>query len=362
MIRFCLMSMVAFVLLQTVWPGHTAADPVTEAFDLRMRGKVDEARSLLKERLADAPDDAAAYYELARTLMHMALGNPPTIEQGFANAQTAIDQAVSHDSHQVVYHTYAARIAYFRAYVALQMGKPELHDHFAAASRAYETALKLKPDYPQVMLYLVELHSQFPPNAGADKSKARAYAAQLETRGDIYAAKAKSIVSPESCGVEFWQGVLTNDGERRAEVLEELGKTHLKNEQLDQALNCFNQAVELDPTKTYLFLDLSIYHTFRALQARTTDKELFRQSVKAGDAAITKYLESKPIQPLEAYALGVRSKYKSAAGDQEQARQLVQRAEKLDPYFSKSTGAPDPDLFIRPTEIATRHRYLMRPF
>ena len=77
---------------------------------------------------------------------------------------------------------------------------------------------------------------------------------------------------------------------------------------------------------------------------------------------IDRYLNSKPIHPMEAYALGVQSKYKSAAGDTEQAQELIKRAKSLDPYFSKATGAPDPDQFIPPTKISQNHRYLMRPF
>ena len=145
-------------------------------------------------------------------------------------------------------------------------------------------------------------------------------------------------------------------------MLEELGKAHLREDQVEQAVKCFEQAVERDPGKTYLFLDLSIYHTFRAMRARKNDKELFQQSLTAGDAAVTRYLDSKPIQPLEAYALGVLSKYKSRSGDKEQAKELIKRAKTLDPYFSKATGAPDPDQFIPPTEVSQNHMYLTRPF
>jgi len=74
------------------------------------------------------------------------------------------------------------------------------------------------------------------------------------------------------------------------------------------------------------------------------------------------YIESKPIQPMLAYALGVRGKFKFFLGDQEQGQVLFKEAEALDPYFSKATGAPSADLFILPGEISENHKYLMRPF
>lgn len=362
MTRICLLLIVAMAFVAVARPATAAENAATEAYELRMEGKVDQARTLLEETLTKMPDNAAAYYELARTQMHMALGNPKTLEQDFAAAQKSIDQAVAHDSQQVMYHTFAGHVAHFQAYFALKLGKPDLKKHFIKACNAFEAALKVKPDYPQVMLYLVELHGQFPENAGADKSKSAAYAAQLKAVDDIYAAKAKSILSPESCGVEFWKALLSKSQPENTEVLEELGKAHLRENEVDQAVKCFERAIELDPEKTYLFLDLSIYHTFRAMQARNSDKELFQESLQAGDAAITRYLNSKPIHPMEAYALGVKSKYKSAGGDQEQAQQLIKRAKALDPYFSKATGAPDPHQFIPTTEVSQKHRYLLRPF
>lgn len=360
--RIDLMALVAVAFMGLARPAAADDNTATEAYELRMNGKVDQAKTLLEKSLAKTPNNAALYYELARTEMHMALGNPKDLERSFADAQKSIDQAVAHDSQQVMYHTFAGQIAFFRAYHAIMLGKPNVKDHFIAACNAFEAALQIEPDYPQVVLYLVELHAKLPENAGADRSQAKAYAEQLESRNDVYAAKAKSILSPESCGVEFWKALLSKDKPENADVLEELGKAHLREDQVDQAVKQFEQAIERDPGKTYLFLDLSIYHTFRAMRARKDDKELFQKSLTAGDAAITRYLNSEPTRPMKAYALGVKSKYKSALGDTKQGQELVQRAENLDPYFSKATGAPAPDQFIPPTEISRNHRYLTRPF
>jgi len=352
----------AIVFMELGRPAAAADNAATEAYELRMKGKVDQARTLLEETLAETPDNAAAHYELARTQRHMALGDPKNLEQDLADVQKSIDQAIAHDSQKVMYHTYAGHVAFGRAYYAMMLDKPNVKDGFIRACDAFEAALKIRPDYLQIMLYLVELHAEFPEDAGADKSKARAYAGQLQNMDDVYGAKAKSILSPESCGVEFWQAFLSKRKPKNADVLEELGKAHLREDQVEQAVNCFDQAIKRDPRKTYLFLDLSIYHTFRAMRAGKTDKELFQKSLTAGDAAITRYLNSKPIRPMQAYALGVQCKYKFASGHKEQGQELVKRAKILDPYFSKATGAPGPDQFIPPSEIPQNHRYLTRPF
>ena len=244
----------------------------------------------------------------------------------------------------------------------MMLDKPNVKDDFITSCNAFETALKMKPDCLPVMLYLIELHAEFPEDAGADKSKAEAYAEQLQSMDDFYAAKAKSILSPESCGVEFWRAFLSKNRPENADVLEELGKAHLREDQVEQAVKCFEQAIERDPGKTCLFLDLSIYHTFRAMRAGKADKELFQKSVAGGDAAIVRYLNSKPVLPMEAYALGVQAKYRLVSGDKEQGQNLIKRAKALDPYFSRATGAPDPDQLLPPSEISQNHRYLTRPF
>jgi tetratricopeptide (TPR) repeat protein len=294
--------------------------------------------------------------------MHMALGDPKNLEQDLADVKKSIEQAVAHDSQNVIFHIFAGRAAFGRAYYAMMLDKPNVKDDFITSCNAFDTALKMKPDCLPVMLYLIELHAEFPKDAGADKSKAEAYAEQLQSMDAFYAAKAKSILSPESCGVEFWKAFLSTNTPENADVLEELGKAHLREDQIEQAVKCFEQAIERDPGKTHLFLDLSIYHTFRAMRARKTDKELFQKSVAEGDAAITRYLNSKPIHPMQAYALGVQAKYRFASGDKERGQELIKSAEALDPYFSKATGAPSSDQFLPPSEISQTHRYLTRPF
>ncbi len=327
-----------------------------EAYNLRMQGKVDQATTLLEQAISKNPNNAAAHYELARIQLLRALGGKGEI----SDACQPADKAVELDPKNVSYAFYAGHVSFFQAYFALMTGgQPK--EHLARATGAFESALRLKPDYHQARLCLIELYSLAPEETGGDKSKAERHAKQLEAMDEVFGAKAQSMLLAEEVDkVDYWRKI-RKAHQGNAEVLEELGKAYLGADKVDKAVSCFEKAIEINPEKTFLFLDLSIYHTFRALRAGG-DKELLQSCVTSGDAAVRRYIESKPIQPMLAYALGVRAKYKFFSGDKEQGKTLFKEAEALDPYFSKATGAPFPCLFIRPGEISKKHRYLLRPF
>ena len=342
--------------------GQKSDNTVLQAYELRMQGKVDKAKTLLEAAISKNPTNAAAHYELARIRLHRAFGKGrrETMVDMIGDAQNLIDKAVEFNPKNVIYTFFAGHVGYFQAYISLMTGD-QPKEKLARAIGAFESALKLKPDYHQAMLYLVELYSQFPEEAGGDKSKAEQYAKQLEALDEVFGAKARSILLPEEVDrVDYWQKVL-KEHEGNADVIEELGKAYLRADKVDDAVSYFEKAIEIDPKKASLFLDLSIYHTFRAMRAGD-DIELLQTCVISGDAAVARYIESEPIQPMLAYAIGVRAKYKFFSGDNEQGQALFKEAEALDPYFSKATGAPFPYFFIPPGEISQNHRYLMRPF
>jgi len=341
--------------------GQTESTNIAgDAYKLRMQGKVDDARMLLEKTIREDPRDAAANYELARTLVHIALGNPRRMTERLAEAQKCMATAEEDDPNNVIYPFFDGHIALLQAYPSLMQGRPDTREKVARLCGAFESALKLKPDYRQAMLYLVEIYGTLPENQGGDKSKAEKYATQLEGMDAVFGAKARSILMPGPANnVDYWQTVLKQH-EGDADVLEELGKAYLRADKVDDAVACFEEAIKVNPGKAFLFLDLSIYHTWSAMQAGD-GSELFRKAVASGDAAVTRYLESTPVLPMRAYALGVQYKYKLHSGHREQADQLLKQAEALDPYFSKATGAPNPDLFIPPDEVSHNHRYLFRP-
>jgi tetratricopeptide (TPR) repeat protein len=335
---------------------------VQKAYDLRINGKLDEAKVLLEEAIVKDSSNAAAHYELARLQLHRALGvsKKENLSNLLGDVRGNINKAVKLNPQSFIYTYFSGYIGFMQAYFSLMTGDQPGEKH-AIAMKNFESALKIKPDHYQTKLYLIELYSQFPEESGGDKSKAEQYVVQLESIGGVIGAKARSIILPEETNrVYYWQNVLKqlNDNE---DVLEELGKAYLGEDKVDSAVTCFEKAIEIDKEKTFLYLDMSIYHSFQGMRAGE-DKELLRKSLVAGDSALVRYIESKPINPMLAYAVGVRGKYKFISGDQEQGQKLIKEAEALDPYFSKATGAPSTDLFIPAGEISKNHRYLLRPF
>ena len=314
-----------------------------DAYKLRMQGRVDDARALLEQAVRENPRDAAAYYELARTTVHIALGdlrNQNGLAERLGEAQQSIAKAEEIDPGNVIYPFFDGHIALMQAYPSLMQGRSDARKKVERLCGAYESALELKPDYRQAMLYLVEIYGTLGEDQGGDKAKAEKYARQLEGMDSVYGAKARSILMPEEANnVDYWKEVLSKH-EGDADVLEELGKAYLRADKADEAAGCFEKAIKIDPGKTILWMDLSIYHTWTAMRERN-GSDSFRNEVAGGEAAVTRYLDCKPVLPMRAYALGVQYKYKMHTGFKEEGNELLKQAETLDRYFSKATGAPD---------------------
>ena len=350
----CVVVMLGLCVLAGAAKGETDSKKVAaDAYKLRMQGKVDDARALLEQGIQENPHNAAAHYEIARTEFYMAT-HPQQGEDRITEARQSIEKAIESDPNNVIYPFFEGHIALFQYYMS------PTKENGARLCGAFESALKLKPDYRQAMLYLVEIYGTLSEDKGGDKSKAEQYAKKLEGIDEVFGAKARWILLPgDTNRVDYWRKVLKNH-EGNTDVLEEMGKAYLGADDVNDAVLCFEKAIKIDPEKSFLFMDLSIYYTWAAMGAGD-NSELRQRAITAGDAAVTRYLDSNPVLPMEAYALGVQYKYKSHSGHKEQADEILKKAKELDPYFSMATGAPNPDLFIAIDEIPQSHRYLFRP-
>ncbi|MGD0551064.1 MAG: tetratricopeptide repeat protein [Sedimentisphaerales bacterium] len=350
----CVVVMLGLCVLAGAAKGETkSGNAAADAYKLRMQGKVDDAKALLEQAIRENPHNAAAHYELARINFYM-VTHPQQGVDRIAEAQQSIAKAIENDPNNVIYPFFEGHIALFGYYMS------PTKENAATLCGAFESALKLKPDYRQAILYLVEIYGTLPEDKGGDKSKAEQYAKKLEGMDEIFGAKARWILLPgDTNRVDYWRKVLKNH-QGNTDVLEEMGKAYLGADDVNDAVLCFEKAIKIDPNKSFLFLDLSIYHTWAAMRAGD-NSELRQRAITAGDAAVTKYLDSNPVLPMRAYALGVQYKYKSHSGHKEQADEILKKAKELDPYFSMATGAPNPDLFIAIDEIPHSHRYLFRP-
>ena len=325
-----------------------------DAYNLRMQGKVDDANALLTQAILKNPHNAAAHYELARTRLYMVpTGEPQKMNERISDAQQSIDKAIENDPNNVIYPFFEGLIALMQNYLS------PTKENAAKLCGAFESALKLKPDYRQAMLYLVEIYGTLPEDQGGDKSKAEQYAKKLEAIDEVFGAKARWILQPKDANrVEYWQKVMKNH-EGNTDVLEEMGKAYLDEDDVYNAVLCFEKAIKIDPNKSFLFMDLSIYHTWAAMRAMK-NSELRQRAITAGEAAVTKYLDSNPVLPMRAYAIGKQAMYKNVSGNKELALEFAKKAKALDPYVPMIAGAPHPDFFIAVDEISHNHRYLFR--
>jgi len=338
--------------------GPEVDKTVIEAYELRMNGKAEEAETMLEQVISDEPDNALAHYELARTKYHIALSALKELESTLEDIQQSIDKAIENDPDNVIYRFFAGNIAFMWAYGAAKREQPDVKEKFAKLCSIYESVLKLKPDYHEAMLYLVQIYGILPEEMGGDKSKAEEYAKKLEEMDEIFGAKARTILLPEEADyVGYWQKVLEKH-EGNAEVLRELGRAYLFKDQVEDGVKCFEEAVRIDPGQNILFLDLARYHGGKGL----SDRKLSDTAWPLAEKAFKRYLDSEPIPPLKAFALNHLSTLKRWMGDQEGADELREKAETIDPYHSKATGVPTPDLWVPLGKISHNNRYLFFPF
>ncbi len=358
--QFLLISLFVSVASLGFWScvRQELDETVQKAYELRMNGKADSAKVLLEQAISEDSTNALAHYELARTKQHMALGNPRQLANLIKDAHHSIERATEHDPDNVIYAFFAGGSSSLQAYISLQRGQPDAKEKYAKACSVYESVLKLKPDYHEAMLYLVEIYGVLPEDKGGDKSKAEQYAKQLEEMDEVFGAKAREILLPPEVDViEYWEQVLERH-EGNANVLERLGKAYLYKREVEAGAKCFKEAVRIDPEKNTLFLDLARYHIMTVMG----DEKLKDTALPLAEEAINRYLRSEPIPPLEAYTLGLLAKVKWGMGDNEGADELGRKAEAMDPYHSKAMGVPSPDLFVPPGEISHNFGYFSRPF
>lgn len=353
------MSGVVVIACFGLWSckGFELDKAVIKAYELRMNGKADEAKAMLEQVISNEPDNALAYYELARTKYHIALSGLEKLETALKDMQQSIDKAIENDPDNVIYPFFAARVAFFPAYMAVQRNQPEAKEEFAKLCSIYESVLKLKPDYHEAMLHLVEIYGLLPEDIGGDKAKAEEYAQKLEEMDEIFSAKAHAVLLPDEADpVEYWQKILEKH-EGNAEVLKDLGRAYLFKDRAEEGTTCFEEAVQIDPEQNVLILDLARYYgmTMRDETKRETAGAMAEKMYK-------KYLDSAPIPPMQAFALRQLAILMRIMGDEEKAKALMEEVDEIDPFVSKAFGVPYPGLFIPPGEIYRGHRYLFFPF
>ena len=341
--------------------AKTGVKPVKEvkkAFELRMSGKVDEAKALLESVLAKDSTVAMAHYEMARLKHYMMVGSGEmNIDGTFASAS----KAVTYDPENVTYAYFKAITGFMKAFMAMHTGdQGAIKNNISETCILLENVLALKPDYCEPMLYLVEIYGMLPAEMGGDSLKALAWAGKLAATDKYFGARAKAALTPEGNSmVKFWEDQIILNG-RTPELLRQAGIACLFEDKPEQAEKYFEEAMKSDPSKNTGMLDLGRYHMMKVMQNR----ELAATELPLAKAFMEKYLETtpEPVVPLKSYTLGLLGRIEMFSGNQAAGDKLMEEAAALDKYFSKASGVPALLLFVPPDQVCHQYFSFFSPF
>jgi len=338
--------------------GSELDESVLKAYDLRMNGKADEAKTILEQVISNDSCNAAALYELARTKLQMGLANPRELISSMESIEKLAESARENNPDNIIYVSLTGNVAFLQAYISLQRDPASAKEKVKKLTGIYEGILELKPDYLNVMLYIVEINSILYADQGGDKLKAEKYAAKLEKMDTIYGAKARSLLLPEEIDImDYWKKILENNKEN-ALIYEELAKTCMMKGEMERCQEYIDQAVKLDKKKRALYLDLARYYVMSVMRS----KEAKDKPLALAEQAIEKYQSYNPIAPLDAFSWGVIARLKYMLDDKQSSDEANEKANKIDPFRSRASGVPGAELFVKPGELSLYHKYLFRPF
>ena len=326
---------------------------VMEAFNLRINGKVDQAKELLENTLKTDSTNAMAHFELARTLNYINL-------RGSAEADYHLKKALEIEPDNIVFAYYNAGNCFLKAYIAMHTGEENTKVIIDNVCNEYLKVLELEPDYPEALMYLVEIYGMLPQEMGGDKNRAEEYTKQLEEMDQFYGAKARLVLMPQGTNmIDYWKNYIAENGES-CRALKELGVGYIFNDDFENAKISFEKSIDLDKTQNIRLLDLARYYHMKVMQNRdAAETELPKSKIY-----IEQYLASapEPIPPLHAYALGMLAKTEMFLGNDEVGQNIKEEAKALDPYFSEAFAIPSLAIFEPPTEINHHFRSFFSPF
>ena len=358
---FLLLPVMLVILLQfsgsCSYIGDRSDEGVAKAFQLRLNGKADQAKTLLETIITKDSTNAMAHYELARLKHYMLTGGGNVKIEDIVSS---INKAVSNDPENVIYAYYKGIASFLNAFSEMQHGNDKVKPLIMETCIEFEKVLKLKPDYYEAMMYLVEIYGMLPKDMGGDSVKAVAYAEKLVKMNSYFGAKAKAALLPENSDlVKYWENFLSADKKNPA-LLMEVGKAYLLKDDPKNAEKYFDEVRKADPSKNILILDLARYHIMKVMQ----NKDLAKTELPVAKVFLEEYLKSvpEPIIPLKAYSMGLLVRVDMFLGNQAQAEKLMEETKALDSYFSRASGIPTLLLFDAPDKICHHYFSFFSPF
>ena len=328
--------------ISTVFSSCEKTDKaVMEAYELRIDGKTDEAKEVLLNLLEADSTNAAAYFELARTLNYINI-------MGSKESAQALKSALKYDKENIVYAFYNAKNSFLKAYIGMKKGGDDVKNLIDDVCNEFHKVLEMKPDYPEALMYLVEIYGMLPETMGGDKILAEEHTRKLEKLDKFYGAKARLVMMPEDTDmVEYWENYITQNGED-CKVLKELGVAYIFSDDIDSAEKQFAKAMAINKAQNIRLLDLARFHMMKVMQNRDAAEE----ELPKAKVFVEQYLASMPapLPPLKAYALGMLVKVEMFSGNKAESEKLMEEAKLLDPYFSRGFGIPALTTFEPPNK------------
>lgn len=340
--------------------GQKNDNTVFEAYELRINGQADSAKILLEQFTSENPKNALAWYELCRATQQLGLANPRAIKESLDDALKYINRAVENDPDNAWYLSYKGGIETLHFYMGLQTGDENAAEYLEKVEKTYNSVFQIDPSYYENKLTLVEFFGGLPKKLGGDKEKAEKYAKELEEADIVYGAKAREILMPEDADyVAFWKRIVESNPEN-ADALQALGRVYLFIENIDEAKNYYQKAIDLDPSKNVLYLDLGRYYLMMAMQ----NPALLDSVAPLIEEQFNKYLNlnPEPINPMRAWAYGILSMINQHMGNAVAADEFLAKANALDPFFSRVSGKPERTLYCPPGIVVHDQGYYLSPF
>ncbi len=356
--KLTFLLLLSIVLMASNAKADYAPDKeVLKAFELRMNGKVDEAKAMLEEVLFKDSTHAMAHYEMARLKSYMLTGGGGT---KIDDVISSINKAVANEPGNVTYAYFKAVTCFINAYIAMQMGQGEVKTRVDEACQQFEKVLELKPDYSEAMLTLVEIYALLPADMGGDSVKAINYSEKLAATDKYFGAKAKAVLASESTDLlKYWEDLILLNP-KDPEYYKEAGIVCLYKDDALKAEKYFDEAIKLDASKKILILNLGRYHMMKVMQNR----DLAATELPIAKTYFEKYLDISPeaVIPLKAYTLGLLTMIERFVGNQEESDKLMKEASTLDKYFSRASAIPSLLLFDPPTQISHHYSSFFSPY
>jgi tetratricopeptide (TPR) repeat protein len=334
-----------------------AEDKVTEAYELRMNGHADTAVILLSQIIVDDPENAKAYYELARAKQHMMLGGSRyEISEIIDNASKANEL----NPENISYAYFMAHAKFLDLYIDVMRGNEEISDKLKVSFASFGKVLEIDECNSSVLVTLTEINSMLPPAIGGSRDEAIKYAGKLGGCDPVVALKAYAFLLPEDGNLlTYWQDAYESY-EADALISEELGRAYLLEGDLENGRKYIEEAISFNSDNTALYIDLGRAYMMKAME--TQDKMLGEEAVEVYQQYLD-HNEDAPA-PIKAYVyrmMGLTTK--RIIGNDALADDYMKKQEELDPFCSRAFGAPALGLFTSPDDLPPMAGgYYSRPF